>query len=205
MPIVDRDSELAGANPGEATSSYRQGIAVSRPGSITAADVIIDGTTVVTVVSVYAAWDRPLGRDQPCWGGASAHRILSDLTPLMWDQRRHPVIVSGDWNILHGYGEHGSLENRDRYQGLFDRAEALGLRFVGPRYPDGEQAVPWPSELPHDSLCVPTFKARGGATRQLDFVFASFGIAEKVSTQALNKDDEWGPSDHCRVIIDVDL
>ena len=41
------------------------------------------------------------------------------------------------------------------------------------------------------------------ATRQLDFVFASRGLADSVHVRALNEPDEWGPSDHCRVEIEV--
>jgi hypothetical protein len=43
-----------------------------------------------------------------------------------------------------------------------------------------------------------------GATRQLDLVFASHALADRLSVRALNTDhDEWGPSDHCRVVIDL--
>jgi hypothetical protein len=30
-------------------------------------------------------------------------------------------------------------------------------------------------------------------------------IAESVNVRALNEVDEWGPSDHCRIVISVDL
>jgi endonuclease/exonuclease/phosphatase family metal-dependent hydrolase len=87
------------------------------------------------------------------------------------------------------------------------RMEALGLRFVGPQAPSGRQAYPWPEELPKESKNVPTFYPAGRtaetATRQLDFVFASESIASRVSVRALNSIEEWGPSDHCRVVIDV--
>jgi hypothetical protein len=43
------------------------------------------------------------------------------------------------------------------------------------------------------------------ATRQLDVVFASRSLAHTVSVCALNRVDEWGESDHCRILIDVDL
>ena len=65
-------------------------------------------------------------------------------------------MVAGDWNILRGYGEYGSAFWKARYATVFDRAEVLGLRIVGPSYPNGRQAEPWPDELPQDSLCVPT-------------------------------------------------
>lgn len=85
--------------------------------------------------------------------------------------------------------------------------QALGLRFCGPQFPNGRQADPWPLELPPDSKNVPTFALKGKtpneATRQLDFVFASESIANRVSVRALNSTEEWGPSDHCRVMIEL--
>jgi hypothetical protein len=120
---------------------------------------------------------------------------------------RHRLVVSGDWNILRGYGEYRAKLWKARYDTVFDRADALGLRFVGPSHPRGRQAEPWPWELPADSLCVPTFhhsqQTPATATRQLDFVVASRSIADSVEVRALNEIDEWGPSDHCRVLIDV--
>ena len=40
--------------------------------------------------------------------------------------------------------------------------------------------------------------------RQLDFVFASESIADFLTVRALNGEDEWGPSDHCRVLVEID-
>lgn len=42
------------------------------------------------------------------------------------------------------------------------------------------------------------------ASRQLDFVFASEAIAERVRVRAKNDVADWGPSDHCRVFIQVE-
>lgn len=178
---------------------------VSRAGTITAADILVDDEVQFTVASIYAVWENSDGRG---YADASAHRILSDLSWLMGTGRRHRLVVAGDWNILYGYGEHGSELFKARYQTVFDRAEALGLRYVGPRSPEGRLADPWPVELPQDSTCVPTFhhsqQTPATASRQLDFVFASEPIADRVRTRAVNGIDEWGPSDHCRVLIDVD-
>ena len=184
-------------------------LGLSRDGTLTAAKVLVDGQPAITVASVYAKWERPLGRDQPCWADASAHRLLSDLTPLLWDQRRHPVVIAGDWNILHGYGEHGDPVWAARYATVFERARSLGLRLVGPFAVDGEKLEPWPAELPTDSRCVPTYhhsrQTPATATRQLDFVFASESIADRVTARAHNSPGEWGPSDHCRILIDVEI
>ena len=42
------------------------------------------------------------------------------------------------------------------------------------------------------------------ASRQLDFVFAPRGFHERVRAGALNQVHEWGPSDHCRHVIEVE-
>ena len=84
----------------------------------------------------------------------------------------------------------------------------MGLSFVGPQAPNGAQADPWPDELPTTSLNVPTYRTNrqspATATRQLDFVFASASIAHRVRVSAHNSPADWGPSDHCRVMIQVD-
>ena len=164
---------------------------------------MVDGVVMFTAVSVYAAWEMAAGRG---YADGSAHRILSDLSALM-PRPNHRLVVAGDWNLLRGYGEFGDPYWRARYDSVFDRAEALGLRFVGPEYPNGHRADPWPDELPRESLCVPTFhhsrQTPTTATRQLDFVFASESLTEDVQVRALNGPEEWGPSDHCRVAIDI--
>ena len=39
--------------------------------------------------------------------------------------------------------------------------------------------------------------------RQFDYAIASRGFHERVTVRALNHADEWGPSDHCRLMIEV--
>jgi hypothetical protein len=181
---------------------------VSRAGTLVAATVVRRDQPLFVAASVYAPWERPLAGDRPIWADASAHRLLSDLTPLLW-RRGLPVVVTGDWNILRGYGEGGDHYYGQRFRSVFDRAEALGLRFVGPEHPRGRQADPWPDELPSGSTCVPTYyhgeQTPATATRQLDFVFASASLAQRIEVTALNDPGEWGPSDHCRLRIDVDV
>jgi hypothetical protein len=117
--------------------------------------------------------------------------------------------VAGDLNLLFGYGEDRSAYWAQRYENVFARAKAMGLVYVGPAAPNGRQAHPWPEELPQTSLTVPTYYPRGGsaatASRQLDHVFASRSIADSIIVRALNGIEEWGPSDHCRVEIELDL
>lgn len=47
----------------------------------------------------------------------------------------------------------------------------------------------------------PTTKTPETSERQLDYVFASESIADRVSVRALNSEKEWGPSDHGIAII----
>jgi exonuclease III len=203
-------SETTLLEPGPLTSLEERAagaFVVSRRGTLAAADVVVDGERI-TLVSMYAAWEG--GRPGPIYADASAHRLLSDLSGIVKDARSHRLIAAGDLNILHRYGEYGSSYWAARYATVFDRAEAMGLRFVGPQAPHGRQANPRPAELPEDSLNVPTYHTHGqgpmGATRQLDFVFASHALADRLTVRALNTDpDEWGPSDHCRVAIELQI
>ena len=77
----------------------------------------------------------------------------------------------------------------------------MSVRF--PRSARDAEADPWPAALPRDSLNVPTRRLPGRppgmADRQLDYVFASRGFADRLSVRALNDPEEWGRSDHCRI------
>ena len=179
-------------------------LAVSRPGTLTAAVIKSPDVEPFVVVSMYSLWEKPHSSTGSSWivSDASAHRLVSDLSTFIGRQSGHRIVAAGDLNILHGHGEHGSQYWAARYGTVFSRMEALGLPFVGPQAPNGRQAEPWPDELPRESRNVPTYDP-SLATRQLDFVFASEGMADSISVRALNDLDEWGPSDHCRVEFSV--
>lgn len=117
--------------------------------------------------------------------------------------------MAGDFNIFHGYGDGGSDYWKARYATVFSRFEALGFVFVGPQASEGQRlATPCPPEMPPDSKNVPTFytnrQSPETAVHQLDFVWASRSIAERVRVRAINGAAEWGPSDHCRIEILID-
>ena len=156
----------------------------------------------------------PIARPQKQWRSPihltksrTGSWAVSDLSALIGHQHGHRILAAGDINILHDHGEDGSAYWASRYQTVFTKMEALGLPFVGPQAPNGRQADPWPSELPRDSLNVPTYHSTqqepATATRQLDFVFASRSLAPTLNVRALNHPDDWGPSDHCRLTIDI--
>ena len=180
---------------------------VSRLGTLTAARVKEPGGEPFVAVSMYSMWENPHSSTDSSWivSDASAHRLVSDLSAFIGQQDGHRILAAGDLNILNGYGEYGNRYWAERYGSVFDRMEALGLLFVGPQHPHGRQADPWPDELPPESKNVPTYHTNRQtprtAKRQLDFVFASKGM--DVCVRALNEPEEWGPSDHCRIEIEV--
>ena len=185
-------------------------LAVSRIGSLAAASVTLPSGETLVVVSIYAVWENPHNSTGSSWiySDASVHRIISDLSVFVGKQTKHHIIVAGDFNILHGYGEDGSPYWASRYETVFARMSTLGLEFIGPQAPAGRLADPWPDELPRSSKNVPTYhtnrQSPTTATRQLDFVFASNSLSKRVGVTALNEPDQWGPSDHCRVEIEIE-
>jgi exonuclease III len=181
-------------------------MAISLPGTLAGAEVILPTGEKLLVFSAYSRWEKALDR-KTIYADASAHRIISDISALVAIKKGQKIIVAGDWNILYGYGELGSAYWKARYDSVFSRMEALGMPFIGPQHPEGIQADPWPSELPADSKNVPTFRKNRNnptsAERQLDFVFASHELHSRMTVRALNASSEWGPSDHCRIMIEL--
>ena len=168
----------------------RDELGVSLPGTLVAGEVTNEAGEQIAVVSIYGAWASPIPWREGSWiyADASAHRLVSDLSALVASQRGHRIIVAGDLNILYRHGEGGSEYWRARYETVFARMAAIGLPFVGPQHPNGEQCAPWPAELPRDSKNVPTFRTRNtdpaSATRQLDFVFASRELVKRLRVRA---------------------
>ena len=170
----------------------------------------LDGGEPITVVSMYAAWDtpHPTLRNGSIYPDASAHRIISDLSIFMptyeANEPEHRIVAAGDLNMCFGDCDYFT----SRAQTVFDRMSALGLEYVGPRYPNGSKADPAPEVLAEGSLDVPTYYSNRmtpeTAQLQLDHVFASRGLADYVTTRAMNSVEEWGPSDHCRIVIDLE-
>jgi len=198
-------------------------IGVSGIGTIDVAKVTpIDGDregAPFIAISMYGRWLKPHPSTKSGWSvgysDASAHRIISDLSAFIGHENssRHRILAAGDLNILYGYGEKGDKYAtgrywKKRYWNVFKRMEALGLEFLGPQYPNGRQADPWPDELPCESKNVPTYfhsrQSPKTATRQLDYAFASHGFHESVKVRALNEVNNWGSSDHCRLLIEID-
>ncbi len=181
-------------------------LVVSSPGTLTAARVIPKSGEPFMAVSLYAELESPLSQTGSLiYSDASSHRLVSDLAAFVARQHGHRIVAAGDLNLMYGYSADGSPYWAARYRTVFDRLEAMGLSLVGPQFPDGRRAHPWPATLPGESRNVPTWHTIGRspdtADRQLDYVFASRDL--DLNVRALNEPDEWGPSDHCRIAIQL--
>ena len=190
-------------------------MAISGIGTIAAAKVRPRGRPAddaFIAVSMYARYIKPHPSTGTPWRvGApdvSAHRILSDISAFIGheDPSRHRILAAGDLNMI--YGATGStLALPKREKTFWDRAAALGLEFLGPQAPDGWQPAGSQPDVPPDTKNVPTWVRNGRppkeANRQFDYAIASRGFHERVTVRALNHADEWGPSAHCRLMIEV--
>ena len=162
-------------------------------------------------VSMYARWMRShpsTGKRPGLHSDGSVHRILSDLSAFIdyLDPSRHRILAVGDLNMFYG-ATGGTLSWAERERTVWGRFEALGLEFLGPQAPNGRPASSSQPDVVGDTRNVPTYRTPSQspeeANRQLDYAFASRGFHEKIEVRALNGVDEWGSSDHCRLLIQV--
>ena len=188
-------------------------IAVSGIGTIAAARIVPKDAPPFIAVSMYARWMKPHPHANSKWAvgyqDGSAHRIISDLSAFIGstDPSTHRILAAGDLNMIYGATDDHPLALSARDRTVTDRMDALGMEFLGPRYPAGRRASPTPRGLPPDTLNVPTYYTPGRnpatAQNQLDYAFASRGFHNSVRVRAMNSVEEWGASDHCRLRIEV--
>ena len=188
-------------------------IAVSGIGTIAAARIIPQDAPPFIAVSMYARWIKPHPSADSKWHvgyqDGSAHRIISDLSAFIGstDPRTHRILAAGDLNMIYGATDDNRLALPARDRTVTDRMDALGMEFLGPRYPAGRRACPTPRGLPPDTRNVPTYYTPGQspatAQHQLDYAFASRGFHKSVMVRAMNSAEEWDASDHCRLLIEV--
>ena len=137
----------------------------------------------------------------------AAHRIISDLSMFIGDEdpSTHRILAAGDLNMSYGTDKVPPRSLLARERTVWDRMDALGLEFLGPQHPAGRRAGPLPGA--RDTRNVVTYhttrQAPETARIQLDYAFASRGFHEAISVRALNGVEEWGSSDHCRLLIEV--
>ncbi len=200
-------SPVGGGEPDE--------IEVSGFGTIAAARVTPkdDSIEPFIAVSMYGRWSGPHPSVKTSWNvgyaDASVHRIISDLSAFIGHEnsRTHRILAAGDINIAFGHG-FGVPYWEARHRSVFERMAAIGLEFIGPQMPDGRQAKTLATGEPEDSQNVVTYHLRNrnpatASNNQLDYAFASHGFHESVEVRAMNAVEEWGASDHCRLLIEI--
>ena len=191
-------------------------IAVSGIGTIAAARVTPrDGSTEPFIaVSMYGRWIESHPSVNTSWNigyaDASVHRIISDLSAFIGHEnpQTHRILAAGDLNIAQGYGDGGDPYWERRYRSVFERMAAIGLQFMGPQAPNGRQSRTPAAGEPPDSrnvvtYCPPGKKPETASNNQLDYVFASRGFHQGIKVRAMNSIEEWGASDHCRLLIEI--
>ena len=200
---------------GPVSAAASDEIAVSGIGTIAAARVRPKGGSAPFVaVSMYGKWTKPhVSVDTKFfkvgYADASVHRILSDLSAFIGhtDPGTHRILAAGDLNMIFGATDDHHLALPARERNVTDRMDALGLELLGPWHPNGRQAEPTPHGMPPDTLSVPTFHHSRqdpiDAEYQYDYAIASRGFHESVTVRAMNSVEEWGASDHCRLLMEV--
>ena len=112
-----------------------------------------------------------------------SHKTSPELPEMVREIQRHcgvdlPYIVGGDLTTWW-----------DSKTTVFADMMRMGLPLIGPHsatfYSQPNRQTPYDAQL------------------QLDYVFASRQIAHRITVRALNDPSDWGPSDHCRVLIEV--
>ena len=184
-------------------------VPVSDARTIAIARVTPRGGEPFIAVSMYARWlgYHPLTRGTSTHiSDNSMHRIISDFSIFIRhaNPRNHRILLAGDMNAF--YGEKFERGDGKPYREVsaFERLDRLGMQFLGPQFPDGRQSERVDDSLGPDTRNVATYRTTRGKENQLDYVFASRGFHESVRARALNEVDEWGASDHCRILIEVE-
>ena len=170
----------------------------------------VDGVPFIAV-SMYARWSMPQKSVKTKWRvgmpDIAAHRIISDLSMFIGDKdpSTHRILAAGDLNMSYGTDDVSPRSWLARERTVWQRMDALGLEFLGPQYPAGRKADPvlGASDTPNVITYHTTRETPETARIQLDYAFASCGFHKGINVSALNDVDEWGSSDHCRLLIEI--
>ena len=133
----------------------------------------VDGTPPFIAASIYARWVKPHPITSSRWGvgyqDGSAHGANTDLSAFIGhkDPATHRILAAGDFNTIRGATEDNRLALPARDRTVFDRMNALGLEFLGPRHPHGRQAVPCHTDCQPTPETCPRITRRGSLRRRL--------------------------------------
>ena len=178
-------------------------LGASHPGTIAAA-VVRMGDTEVRVASVYGRmYDSGNGTS---YASTTMHRIISDLAPWLDRGRGAPeVFLGGDFNCTTQWDR---VRDRLMDATVFDRLRAQRLTDLIANRGDVEPLVD--CFCPDAGSCrhVRTLRHNDKADSRpfdIDYLFATSGLAQSGSAFVLNSDEIWAVSDHCIVGADLEL
>jgi hypothetical protein len=173
------------------SGTLRAPFANARPGSWTAAVVPVPGVGKVTAVALYGLLDER--------SDASVHRSLSDLTPLFEDRRYNKqLVLGGDLNTWTGWPK-GSHLARD--ENVLRRIEAFRLVDCLVADPSRDERGPLAGcPCSYGEACRHTRtridRNSPEVPYQMDYLFASPLLAERLVTCATLDVGSDSPSDH---------
>lgn len=161
------------------------------PGSVAVAQI---GGLIF--VSQYGAWDHN-------YVITNVHRQLSDLTPLL-DMPKVKVVLGADLNIS---SQFGGADGR-RHRNALDRYATLGLIdcLLVNRPARELRSDCCKSPCLHVQTHVNNKKGKKKTPWQIDYIFASKCLEKSiVSCAASDHPGQWEFSDHCPLILDLDI
>ena len=128
----------------------------------------------------------------------AGHRQAQSL-PLLIDAVRAALVQHGEDPNMPMIVAGDLTTNEQKSAAMFARMDEIGLPWVGPDEPNYIQVA---GRKPHER------ETPAAAHRRLNHVFVSEELRDRVTATALNDPDPesaayWGPSDHCRILIDV--
>lgn len=180
-------------------------IPVSRSGTLALAEISFRGSDqTYLLASMHAQHELPRAAAPLDWiyADASAHRLVSDLSSVIGSEHRHQIVVGADLNFTTGEELRETNYWRARHAGVFERMRLLGLPLIGP-HQSSEPATP--AAAVQRERQTPTYRHQQdephGASKRIDFVFASEQLRPAVEVLARNDRAAWGPSSHCKIEI----
>ena len=181
------------------------GFACSHPGQFAVGDIDLDDGQRLTVVSLYAIWDRMVDSGD-LFVEATLHRAISDLTVVFQERGTAYVLVGGDLNI-YSYSD-GTVWG-DRGMTVLSRLAAYGLEVCGPFRAATEPRLdrcPCPDK---DCRHVNTFLNQSRPTsrpHQLDVFLATHALRERMRACWADPDPDWYThSDHRAIFASFEL
>lgn len=198
VAVLDPDIRFASKVPVPFAEHRRGDFTASHPGQFAVIDVLdAENQIAFTAISLYGIWDQD---ERFLFAEGTLHRALSDLTVLFQDRNRTRIVLTGDFNIYRQWANSSIGGNwSPRYDTVFSRLEAYGLRFVGPT-----SAEPLPNcPCGGGAQCqhVRTFAYQRKATNrpyQLDYVFATDSV-QVLDCGVISDETDWTFSDHLPV------